>query len=106
MKKIVFAAAISGVLLATTGVSHALDFSDVRTGATLYIDGTYVFDRRVTVIRKDHSDRTVLVRTSSGETKWVRPSDLITREWQEVKSGIQKEAGKKLLQWIFSNNKE
>lgn len=66
---------------------YALDMDDCYKGRTVYIDE--VFDIEATVVKRDYSDDTVKVRLNSGETRWVKPSDLMGSFGKEVEDELE-----------------
>lgn len=67
--------------------SFAIDIDDIDSGDVYYINGGLLNDdRRVMVIRVSHSKGKVKVRADNGDTEWVYPSKLLTRNENDVQN--------------------
>ncbi|MCK5855412.1 MAG: hypothetical protein KAG56_09330 [Sulfurovaceae bacterium] len=95
MKKIVTPFVLVTVLILSPAIAPALEMSDCDIGRTVYIDE--LIDIEAKVIKKDYSDNTVKVKLNSGETRWVKPSDLMGRFGKEVEDY----AEEKIVDFVF-----
>ena len=69
--------------------SFAIDIDDVDAGDIYYVNGGYFNDdRRVTIIRVNKNKGKVKVKTSNGDTEWVYPEKLLTKNENENTSSM------------------
>ena len=69
---------------------YSVDIDDVDIGDIYYDNGgLFSDDRRVIVVRVSKSKGKIKVRASNGDTEWVYPSKLLTKEENEQRNFIQ-----------------
>ena len=72
------------LFLLSTVALFAVDIEDIDPGDIYYINGGFLNDdRRVIVVRVSHSKGKVKVRADNGDTEWVYPSKLLTKNQNE-----------------------
>lgn len=90
MKKIIYTFYLALTLTILPSTSSALDMSDCNIGRTVYIDK--LIDIEAEVVERDYSDNTVKVKTNNGETRWVKPSDLMGTFGKKVEDYAEEKA--------------
>jgi len=85
-------------------ILSAMDMDDCKIGDTVYIDDW--IDKEVKVIDKDYNDKTIKVKTSNGDKKWVKVSELMTKTgkaWEDAGEDILQEIGKSFLESLIED---
>lgn len=84
MKKIIL------IMVSFICIIEAVNIDDVDVGDIYYVNGGWFDDdRRVIVVRVSHSKGKIKVRASNGDTEWVYPSKLLTKNENETQNIIQ-----------------
>lgn len=89
-------------MLAVLSISSlALNMDDCSVGRTVYIDN--LIDRETIIEKCDYSDDTIKVRLNNGETKWLKPSELMSPATKKVEDYLEEKAVDFLVGCLFGD---
>jgi uncharacterized membrane protein len=68
--------------------TFAIDIDEIDLNDIYYINGGFLDDRRVIVVQVNHTKGKVKVKADNGDTEWVYPSELLTRNENETTNTV------------------